>query len=147
MLGEAIYKGATRPAMKLGIPLVPLVLLFGIGMLLIMWGGILVSWWVALAVLVAIAPALAWMRYVTGVDETGSAIDVRDPLSGELRRRAETAGRNAGELASSLLLLEQVVGRDLPANPVFTTAVARALDSLFRLGAQATYETFMRTHQ
>ena len=53
MLGEAIYKGATRPAMKLGIPLVPLVVLFGIGMLLIMWGGILVSWWVALAVLVA----------------------------------------------------------------------------------------------
>ena len=26
---EAIYKGATRPAMKFGIPLVPLVALFG----------------------------------------------------------------------------------------------------------------------
>ena len=31
MQGEAIYKGATRPAMKLGIPLVPLVVLFGTG--------------------------------------------------------------------------------------------------------------------
>ena len=40
MQAEAIYKGATRPAMKLGIPLVPLVILFGAGMLLIMWGGI-----------------------------------------------------------------------------------------------------------
>ena len=69
MLGEAIYKGATRPAMKLGIPLVPLVILFGTGMLLIMWGGILVSWWVALAVLVAIAPALGWMRYLTSKDD------------------------------------------------------------------------------
>ena len=49
---EAIYKGATRPAMKFGIPLVPLVILFGGGMLLIMWGGTLVSWWVAVAVLV-----------------------------------------------------------------------------------------------
>ena len=49
MHAEAIYKGATRPAMKLGIPLVPLVVLFGTGMLLIMWGGTLVSWWVALA--------------------------------------------------------------------------------------------------
>ena len=48
MQGEAIYKGATRPAMKLGIPLVPLVVLFGTGMLLIMWGGTLVSWWIAL---------------------------------------------------------------------------------------------------
>lgn len=35
MQGEAIYKGATRPAMKLGIPLVPLVVLFGTGMLLL----------------------------------------------------------------------------------------------------------------
>jgi type IV secretion system protein VirB3 len=59
MQGEAIYKGATRPAMKLGIPLVPLVVLFGTGMLLIMWGGTLVSWWIALGVLVAFVPALA----------------------------------------------------------------------------------------
>ena len=43
MQAEAIYKGATRPAMKLGIPLVPLVVLFGTGMLLIMWGGTLVG--------------------------------------------------------------------------------------------------------
>ena len=69
MQSEAIYKGATRPAMKLGIPLVPLVVLFGAGMLLIMWGGIHVSWWVALAVLVSVAPALAWMRYVTSKDD------------------------------------------------------------------------------
>ena len=58
MQGEAIYKGATRPAMKLGIPLVPLVVLFGTGMLLIMWGGTLVSWWIALGVVVAFVPAL-----------------------------------------------------------------------------------------
>ena len=69
MFAEAIYKGATRPPMKLGIPLVPLVVLFGAGMLLIMWGGVLVSWWVALAVLVAITPALLWMRFVTATDD------------------------------------------------------------------------------
>jgi type IV secretion system protein VirB3 len=69
MLAEAIYKGATRPAMKLGIPLVPLVILFGTGMLLVMWGGIFLSWWVALAVLLAVFPALGWMRYVTAKDD------------------------------------------------------------------------------
>ncbi|MGV8823215.1 type IV secretion system protein VirB3 [Methylibium petroleiphilum] len=69
MQGEAIYKGATRPAMKLGIPLVPLVLLFGTGMLLVMWGGILVSGWVAVVVLAAVVPALGWMRYVTAKDD------------------------------------------------------------------------------
>ncbi len=69
MQGEAIYKGATRPAMKLGVPLVPLVVLFGTGMLLVLWGGTLVSWWIAAAVVVAIAPALAWMRFVTARDD------------------------------------------------------------------------------
>ena len=56
---EAIYKGATRPAMKFGIPLVPLVLLFGTGMLVTIWGGLLVSWWVAAGVVSGILPALA----------------------------------------------------------------------------------------
>jgi type IV secretion system protein VirB3 len=69
MQAEAIYKGATRPAMKLGIPLVPLVVLFGTGMLLILWGGTLVSWWLSLAVLAAFVPALLWMRFVTAQDD------------------------------------------------------------------------------
>lgn len=69
MQAEAIYKGATRPAMKLGIPLVPLVVLFGTGMLLIMWSGILLSWWVALLVVLAFVPALLWMRLVTARDD------------------------------------------------------------------------------
>lgn len=69
MQGEAIYKGATRPAMKLGIPLVPLVVLFGTGMLLVLWGGTLVSWWIAAVVVAAIVPALVWMRFVTARDD------------------------------------------------------------------------------
>ena len=69
MQAEAIYKGTTRPAMKLGIPLVPLVLLFGTGMLLILWGGTLLSWWIALGVLVSFVPALLWMRFVTARDD------------------------------------------------------------------------------
>jgi type IV secretion system protein VirB3 len=69
MRDEAIYKGATRPAMKLGIPLVPLVVLFGSSMLLIMWGGALLSWWLAVAVPLAVVPALAWMRFVTAKDD------------------------------------------------------------------------------
>jgi len=66
---EVIYKGATRPAMKLGIPLVPLVVLFGGGMLLVLWGGLLISWWVALVVVVAFVPALLWMRFLTAKDD------------------------------------------------------------------------------
>ena len=66
---EAIFKGATRPAMKLGIPLVPLVVLCGTGMLLTLWGGVLVSWWLALGAVLSIVPALLWMRLVTAKDD------------------------------------------------------------------------------
>jgi type IV secretion system protein VirB3 len=59
----------TLRSVKLGIPLVPLVVLFGTGMLLIMWGGALVSWWIAIGVLASFAPALLWMRFVTSQDD------------------------------------------------------------------------------
>ena len=45
------------------------VVLFGSGMLLIMWGGTLVSWWSAFAVLVSFVSALLWMRFVTAKDD------------------------------------------------------------------------------
>ena len=69
MRSEVIFKGATRPAMKLGVPLLPLVVLLGTSMLLIMWGGVLISWWIALAVMVAVVPMLVWMRVVTATDD------------------------------------------------------------------------------
>lgn len=69
MNGETIYKGATRPAMKLGVPLVPLVVLLGTAMLLIMWGGVFLTWWIAVGVVAACAPTLFWMRFVTSRDD------------------------------------------------------------------------------
>ena len=69
MQAEAIYKGATRPAMKLGIPLVPMVVLVGTAALATLWLGTLVSGWLALAVALAVTPALAWMRFVTTRDD------------------------------------------------------------------------------
>ncbi len=88
----------------------------------------------------------AWMRYVTGVDETGQSIDVRDPLKDELRARADAAGLDAARLAPALLSIEKIFGRDLPANPTFTTAVTAALDGLIRHGARATYHNFRSKH-
>jgi fructuronate reductase len=84
----------------------------------------------------------AWMRYVTGVDEKGAAIDVRDPLRDELRTRADAAGLDAARLGTALLGVEKVFGRDLPANASFTAAVTRALDNLITRGSRVTYETY-----
>ena len=84
----------------------------------------------------------AWMAYVTGIDEKGQPIDVRDPLRDLLRAKADEAGRDAANLAPALLSLGQVFGSDLPENAIFTSAVTRALDSLLRDGSRATYNTF-----
>jgi fructuronate reductase len=88
----------------------------------------------------------AWMRYVTGIDETGNPIDVRDPLKDMLRAKADQSGPDAARLAPALLSVEQVFGRDLPANQAFTAAVTKALDSLFRSGSRKTYDTFRSMH-
>jgi fructuronate reductase len=79
----------------------------------------------------------AWMRYVTGIDEKGAPIDVRDPLAGTLRKIADEAGPDAARLAPALLSVEAVFGRDLAADPRFAGPVTAALDQLFRVGAKA----------
>lgn len=88
----------------------------------------------------------AWMAYVTGIDETGSAIDVRDPLRDLLRAKADAAGRDAEKLVPALFSIVEIFGRDLPADAAFTTAVTRSLDSLFTIGSKKTYEAFRSAH-
>ncbi|WP_353184546.1 mannitol dehydrogenase family protein [Bosea sp. (in: a-proteobacteria)] len=80
----------------------------------------------------------AWMRYVTGTDEKGDAIDVRDPLAAELKRRADAAGRNPEALSTSLLGIEAIFGTDLPGEERFTKPVAAHLAALSDKGAKAT---------
>ncbi len=80
----------------------------------------------------------AWMRYVTGIDESGAAIDVRDPLAARLRAIADTAGPVADRLAPALAGVREVFGDDLPADPRFMSAVETALGRLYAEGAAAT---------
>ena len=86
----------------------------------------------------------AWMRYVTGIDEKGQPIDVRDPLAAELRKRADQAGMEAETLVPALLAVEAIFSKDLPANPVFVSAVTKALDALIRHGAKASVAALPR---
>jgi fructuronate reductase len=80
----------------------------------------------------------AWMRYVTGADEQGQPIEVKDPMALRLRGIADAAGGNAARLASGLLEVNEIFGTDLPANPVFTEEVSTHLASLFADGAAKT---------
>jgi len=80
----------------------------------------------------------AWMRYVTGIDEQGKPIDVKDPLSARLRQLADTAGPDADQLATSLLTVTEVFGPDLPTSQIFRETVTNHLKSLLEVGAAET---------
>lgn len=84
----------------------------------------------------------AWMRYVSGRDESGRPIKVADPLAGTFGRIAEESGiRRGGDpaaLARALLGIRAIFGEDLAADPRFAGAVSAALASLFAVGAART---------
>jgi fructuronate reductase len=79
----------------------------------------------------------AWMRYVTGIDERGRAIDVRDPLRDSLRALADAAGPDPDALARALLGVREVFG-DLAGDPRLARPVTAALRRLMDAGARRT---------
>ena len=81
-----------------------------------------------------------WIRYVSGTDERGDAIDVRDPLSDKIQSIVKASSE--AERVNALLTLSEVFGQDLPHNSVFVNAVNEAYQRLTRYGArQAVIET------
>lgn len=80
----------------------------------------------------------AWMRYVTGIDEAGESIEVRDPLAMRMLAIAADAGDDAEALYIGLVALTEVFGTDLGENQSFGETVATHLDSLFEIGVKAT---------
>jgi len=81
-----------------------------------------------------------WIRYVSGTDERGDAIDVRDPLSDKIQSIVKASSE--ADRVNALLTLSEVFGQDLPHNSVFVNAVNEAYQRLTRSGArQAVIET------
>ncbi|HZW48395.1 MAG TPA: mannitol dehydrogenase family protein, partial [Microvirga sp.] len=80
----------------------------------------------------------AWMRYVTGIDEKGSPIDVRDPMAARLRETADRADGDPARLAGELFGLREIFGDDLPHDARFTRPVINALARLYAQGARRT---------
>ena len=79
-----------------------------------------------------------WMRYVTGVDEAGQPIEVKDPMVGRLQQIAAKAGGDAQTLATGLMQVSEIFGTELPADARFRDAVTGHLAGLLRDGAAAT---------
>ena len=76
-----------------------------------------------------------WMRYVTGIDENGQTIEVRDPIAGELAALAREAGPVVDRLAPALLDVRSIFG-EFGTDPRLRATVTRALARLYELGAR-----------
>ncbi|SOC03862.1 fructuronate reductase [Rhodobacter sp. JA431] len=79
----------------------------------------------------------AWMRYVGGVDETGAPIEVKDPLSAQLRTLSDNSESPAGKVAA-LLGLREVFSHEMA--EMLQMPVTEAYGRLLEVGARKAIE-------
>lgn len=82
---DVVFKGATRPAMMAGVPIVPFILVVGIHLLFAIWAMVLVNLFVAFVVLMTCVLNVLFMRQISSNDE--------QRLNQYLLRMKSTAGR------------------------------------------------------
>ncbi|WP_105901348.1 mannitol dehydrogenase family protein [Vibrio gangliei] len=88
----------------------------------------------------------AWMKYVSGVDERGAAIDVRDPMASNFFHIWQTHAESLDEVVSAFLKLDTIFSAQLASNEVFKQQLVEYLDQLTQLGVKQTLQRFMQTH-
>ena len=75
-----------------------------------------------------------WMRYVSGIDDGGNAIDIRDPLADKIQKLVSASDEH--QRVAALLTLEEIFGRDLPQDPQFVAYITAAWHQLAAFGAR-----------
>ncbi|EOD3490874.1 mannitol dehydrogenase family protein [Cronobacter malonaticus] len=84
-----------------------------------------------------------WMRYVSGVDEQGNAIEVCDPLLNVIQDAVRTSEEGDARV-KALLSIREIFGDDLPARPEFVAQVTEAYQLLLDNGARATVAQYVK---
>lgn len=85
----------------------------------------------------------AWIRYVSGVDEKGNAIEVSDPLAKELRAACDANQGNPAGMVHAVVSIEKVFGRDLINEARFVMTTTQWLERFYTKGVLASIqETF-----
>mgnify|MGYP000974751747 CR=1 FL=1 len=83
-----------------------------------------------------------WMRYISGVDEQGAAIEIRDPLSAQLASIVANS-EDGPQRVEALLRLQAVFGDDLRYHTVFVTRLTELYQQLRLTGARATVQALV----
>lgn len=82
----------------------------------------------------------AWIRYVSGVDEQGAAIDVSDPIAKELRAACDNHPGNPAGMVNAIVSIQKVFGTDLIDEPHFIQTTTQWLESFYRQGVLASIQ-------
>jgi fructuronate reductase len=80
----------------------------------------------------------AWIRYVSGVDEQGQAIDVSDPLAVELRALCDVHAGQPAAMVRAILGMPKIFGDDLAQDERFVATVIGWLEQFYARGVLAT---------
>jgi fructuronate reductase len=86
----------------------------------------------------------AWIRYVSGVDEKGGAIEVSDPLAKELRAACDANQGNPAGMVKAVVSIQKVFGADLLHEERFINSTTQWLERFYRQGVLASIkESFL----
>ncbi len=83
------------------------------------------------------------MRYVSGVDEQGKAIEVCDPLLNVIQDAVRTSEEGEARV-KALLGIHAIFGEELPARTEFVAQVTQAYQLLLDGGARATVAQYVK---
>ncbi len=87
----------------------------------------------------------AWMRYVTGIDEKGQVIEVKDPLAAVFHQILAQAKGHPLRLVDGLLAVKEIFGSDLPRNDGFRSVVSSHMQPLYEVGSMRTIKRVVET--
>lgn len=82
----------------------------------------------------------AWIRYVSGVDEKGAAIEVSDPLAKELRAACDANQGNPAGMVKAVVGIQKVFGSDLINESRFVETTTQWLERFYAKGVLASVQ-------
>ena len=85
----------------------------------------------------------AWMRYVLGRDESGKAIDVRDPLAETFSQISQEPFADPEDRVARFVGLQQIFGADLALDRRFTSTLAGQYRQLVDKGAVGAVQEYV----
>lgn len=86
----------------------------------------------------------AWIRYVSGVDEQGLAIEVSDPLAKELRAACDANQGNPAGMVKAVASIQKVFGTDLIDEPRFIQTTTQWLERFYSKGVLASIQEYFQ---